>query len=47
MTDDFLGPGFASVSPDFISTWVVRILVILIQIVTIELHRAIYELKPS
>ena len=45
MADDFLGPGFVSMSPDFSSTWVVRTLVILIQIVIIKLHRAIHELK--
>ena len=35
MADDILGPEFTSTSPDFSSTWVVRILVMLIQIVII------------
>ena len=45
MADEFLCPGFVSVSPDFSSTSDFRILVILMQIVIILLHRAIDELK--
>ena len=45
MVDDLLVPGFISMSPDFSSTWVARILVIIIQIVLIKLHRPIHELK--
>ena len=35
MAHDFLGPGFISMSPDFSSAWVVRILVMLMQIAII------------
>ena len=45
MIDNFLGLEFIFVSPDFISTCVVRKLVLLMQIVTIELHRSIQELE--
>ena len=45
MADDFLGPRFISMSPDFISTWAARIMVMLIQIVITKLHRAMLELK--
>ena len=45
LANDFLGSGFISLSPNFSSTWVVRILVMLLQIVIIKFYRAIDELK--
>ena len=45
MADNILGPGFVSMSPDISSTWVFRILVMLLQIVIIQLPRPIHELK--
>ena len=45
IADDFLTPGFISMSPGFSSICVFRILLVLIQIVIIQLHRATHQLK--
>ena len=41
----FLGSGFISMSQDFTSALVVKILEVLIQIAIIKLHRAMHELN--